>query len=145
MRLGPCVMICTGKPCLSLSNPLSLSLVSFSPSLSLVSSLSTLPLSLFTTQTQVILFQTNFSIFQYFKMQDTREQPGSNPGAPEFPKTGLLIVLTQNHLYKPKTNPGATRERPNFQNSILAQNNIILEKRGISKLSCCGCPQLRNF
>ena len=145
MRLGPCVMICTGKPSLSLSNPLSLSLVSFSPSLSLVSSLSPLPLSLFTTQTQVILFQTNFSIFQYFKMQDTREQPGSNPGAPEFPKTGLLIVLTQNHLYKPKTNPGATRERPNFQNSILAQNNIILEKRGISKLSCCGCPQLRNF
>ena len=71
---------------LSLSNPLSLSLVSFSPSLSLVSSLSPLPLSLFTTQTQVILFQTNFSIFQYFKMQDTREQPGSNPGAPEFPE-----------------------------------------------------------
>ena len=87
-------------------------------------------------------------IFQYFNILKCKT-PGSNPGAtrerPNFQKTGLLIVLTQNHLYKPKTNPGATRERPNFQNSILAQNNIILEKRGISKLSCCGCPQLRNF
>ena len=146
MRLGPCVMICTGKPSLSLSLTLSLSPSSPSlpPSLSSPPSLPSLSPSL---PPRPRLYYSK-PIFQYFNILKCKT-PGSNPGAtrerPNFQKTGLLIVLTQNHLYKPKTNPGATRERPNFQNSILAQNNIILEKRGISKLSCCGCPQLRNF